>query len=162
MNTIIRAHGRISIGIAWMLTCMGVLAIIAVIVLSLLIESWMIVFLFGPVLLFIGAGVNFWMGTRARLKITPEHFIWAGFVGRPRTIDWQDVDRILVPAPGSRRRLAAVARLRDGRFVEIDALWQSPTTPSTHLSAPDHSRAQRALIDGHLAYLARVSHRPQR
>lgn len=156
MNAIIRSEGRVSKFVGWMLTCMGVLAFVAVIILSVLVEGWMIVFLFAPVLLFLGAGINFWMGARARLEITPDHFVWCGFVGRSRMISWHDVDRILVPAPGSRPRLAAVARLRDGRFVEIEALWQSPTNPVNYLSAPDHRRAQQALIDGHRAYLSRA------
>lgn len=154
LNTVIRAHGQVSKFIGWMLACMGILAFAAVIILSLLVEGWMIVFLFAPVLLFIGAGINFWMGARARLEITPERFLWCGFVGRPRSIAWRDLNRILVPPPGSRPRLAAIARLRDGRYVEIDALWKSPTSPTAHLSAPDHRRAQQALIDGHRAFLS--------
>lgn len=77
------------------------------------------------------------------------------FVGRSRMIYWRDVGRILVPAPGSRPRLSAVARLRKGRFVEIEALWQAPTSTSSYLSTPDHRRAQQALIypahDGHVS-----------
>lgn len=155
MNTTIRAHGRVSQFIGWMLTGMGILFLVAVIVLGAVLSGRMLVFIFAPVLLFIGAGVNFWLGSRARLEITPDSFIWCGFVGRARRLAWRDVDRILIPAPGSRPRLAAVARLRDGSFAEIEALWQSPTSPATYLGQADHRRAQQALIAGHQAYLFR-------
>lgn len=97
MNTIIRTHGVVSLVVGWMLTGMGILAIATVIILSVFVEDWMIIFLFGPVLLFIGAAVNFWMGSRARLEITPDRFIWCGFIGRARSIAWHDVHRIVRP-----------------------------------------------------------------
>lgn len=157
MNTIIRTHGVVSLVVGWMLTGMGILAIATVIILSVFVEDWMIIFLFGPVLLFIGAAVNFWMGSRARLEITPDRFIWCGFIGRARSIAWHDVHRIVRPPPGSPPRLAAVAHLRDGSFVEVTALWKSPSWPTTYLSHQDHGRAQQALIDGHIAHLNRMS-----
>lgn len=155
MNTVIRREGNISKFIGWMLVVMAVLAFIAVIVLAFVIDPFILIFLFAPVILLIGAWVNFHMGARARLEITPDEFIWCGFTGRPRRIAWRDLDRILIPAPGSRPRLAAATRLRNGAIVEIDALWRSPTNPANMLTAPDHSRAQRALIEGHQAFLNR-------
>ena len=157
MHRVIRREGNISKFIGWMLVVMAMLAFITVIISAIFADPILLIFLFGPVILLIGAWVNFHMGSRARLEITPEEFIWCGFSGRPRRIAWRDLDRILIPAPGSRYRLAAAARLRDGRIVEIDSLWLSPTNPANLLAPPDHTEAQRALIDGHKAYLARVS-----
>lgn len=162
MNATIRAHGRVSLFVGWMLAGMGILFLATVIVLSVVIDGKMLLFVFAPVLLFIGAGVNFWLGYRARLELTPDQFLWCGAVGRARSIAWRDVHRILVPPPGSRPRLAAIARLRDGSFTEITALWKSPTWPATYRGQPDHSRAQQTLIAGHIAYLNRMSHGHQR
>ncbi|MGJ5725596.1 DUF3784 domain-containing protein [Brevibacterium sp. H602] len=156
MNRVIRREGNISKFIGWMLVLMAILAFITVIILAIFAEPFFLIFLFAPVIALIGAWVNFHLGARARLEITPEEFIWCGFTGRPHRIAWRDLDRILLPAPGSRYRLAAAARLRDGRIVEIDSLWLSPTNPANLLSPPDHTEAQRALIDGHKAYLARA------
>ena len=161
MNRVIRRGGNISKFIGWMLVVMAILAFITVILLAIFADPILLIFLFGPVILLIGAWVNFHMGARARLEITPEEFIWCGFTGRPRRIAWRDLDRILIPAPGSRYRLAAAARLRDGRIVEIDSLWLSPTNPANILAPPDHTAAQQALIDGHKAYLARMSGQDQ-
>lgn len=160
MHTVIRREGRISFFVGWMLVVMAVLALVTFLILAFAIDSMFSIFLFAPVLLLAGAGVNFWMGSRARLEITPEEFIWCGFVGDARRIAWRDLDRILLPTPSSRPRLAAAARLKNGSVVEIDALWVSPTNPASLLSAPDLSRARRALIDGHRAYLARSSGGP--
>ncbi|HJE78122.1 MAG TPA: hypothetical protein K8V74_09280 [Brevibacterium epidermidis] len=154
MNRVIRREGNISKVIGWMLVVMAIIAFITVILLAIFAEPVLLIFLFGPVILLIGAWVNFHLGARARLEITPEEFIWCGFTGRPRRIAWRELDRILIPAPDSRYRLAAAARLRDGRIVEIDSLWLSPTNPANMLTPPDHTEAQRALIDGHKAYLA--------
>lgn len=156
MNRVIRREGNISKFIGWMLVVMAILAFITVIILAIFAEPFFLIFLFAPVIALIGAWVNFHLGARARLEITPEEFIWCGFTGRPHRIAWRDLDRILLPAPGSSYRLAAAARLRDGRIVEIDSLWLSPTNPANLLSPPDHTEAQRALIDGHKAYLARA------
>ena len=161
MHRVIRREGNISKFIGWMLVVMAILAFITVILLAIFADPILLIFLFGPVILLIGAWVNFHMGARARLEITPEEFIWCGFTGRPRRIAWRDLDRILIPAPGSRYRLAAAARLRDGRIVEIDSLWLSPTKPANILAPPDHTEAQQALIDGHKAYLARMSGQDQ-
>ncbi|MGM0699049.1 MAG: hypothetical protein ACQEVD_09395 [Actinomycetota bacterium] len=156
MNRVIRREGNISTFIGWMLVVMAILAFITVILLAIFAEPFFLIFLFTPVIALIGAWVNFHLGARARLEITPEEFIWCGFTGRPHRIAWRDLDRILLPVPGSRYRLAAAARLRDGRIVEIDSLWLSPTNPANILSPPDHTEAQRALFDGHKAYLARA------
>ncbi|WP_166823582.1 hypothetical protein [Brevibacterium limosum] len=156
MNGVIKGDGKASIVVGWMLTVMALLALVTVIVLTFVIETWFLVFLFGPVVLLLGAWVNFHMGSRARLEITPEEFIWCGFMGRPHRIAWRDLDRVLIPAPGSRPRLPAAARLTTGAVVEIEALWLSPTSLANLLSSADHSQAQRALIDGHQAYLART------
>ncbi|UVI34887.1 hypothetical protein [Brevibacterium spongiae] len=157
MNTVIRREGNISKFIGWMLVVMAGLVFITLIVIAIVGDPVALFFLFGPVILLIGAWVNFHMGSRARLEITPDEFVWCGFTGRARRIAWRDLDRILIPASGLRPRLAAAARLRDGRIIEVEALWISPTNPANILSPPDHTEAQRALIDGHKAYLANSS-----
>ena len=160
MNTIIRREGRVSVVVGWMLVVMAFLALVTFIVLAIVIDAMFLIFLFAPVLLLLGAGESFWLGSGARLEITPDSFIWCSFVGRARSIAWQDLDRVLVPPPGSRPRLVAAARLKDGSIVEIDAVWSSPTSPANLFGTPDHSPAQRALIDGHRAYLAGTSANP--
>ncbi|WP_210602672.1 hypothetical protein [Brevibacterium oceani] len=157
MNTIIRREGKVSIAVGWMLVVMALLAVIVAIVLAFVINTWFLLILFGSLILLIGAGVNFRRGSRARLEITPEEFIWCGFVGRAHRIGWRDLDRILLPAPGSRPRLVAAARLRDGSIVEINALWVSPTNPANLFSPPDLSQERRTLVDGHRAFLSGMS-----
>ncbi|WP_166972747.1 hypothetical protein [Brevibacterium atlanticum] len=161
MRTIIRRHirrqGKVSIAVGCMLVVMAALAVIVAIVLAFVIDTRFLLVLFGSLILLTGAGVNFWMGSRARLEIAPERFIWCGFVGRAHRIAWRDLDRILLPAPGSRPRLVAAARLRDGSVVEINALWVSPTNPANLFSAPDLSHERRVLIDGHRAFLDGLS-----
>ncbi|MGO1770112.1 MAG: hypothetical protein ACTHZX_09170 [Microbacterium sp.] len=157
MSRRIRREGKVSIGIGWMLIGMGIAAAIAVVILGFVVSPNLFLFLFAPVLLFLGGGINLWMGSRARLEITQDGFIWCGFVGRARSLAWRDVRQILLPPPGSRPRLAAVALLHNGQHVEIEALWLSPTSPARFLSTPDHRETQRELIDGHRAYLARTA-----
>lgn len=149
-----RASGRVSLVVGWMLIGMGVAALVAVVILGFVVEPWLFSFLFAPVLLFVGGGINLWMGRRARLEIHPDGFLWCGFLGSPRSLGWRDVRQILLPPPGARRRLAAIALLYDGRYVDIDALWQSPTSPVNLAGAVDHRQAQQLLIDGHRTYLA--------
>ncbi|GAB3474420.1 hypothetical protein [Nocardiopsis coralliicola] len=151
----IRGSGRVSLFVGWMLVGMGAAALVAVVILAFAVEPWLLSFLFAPVLLFLGGGINLWVGRRARLEVRPDGFLWCGFVGRPRSLAWRDVRQILVPPAGARRRLAAVALLYDGRYVDIEALWQSPTSPAALAGAGDHRQVQQLLIDGHRAYLAR-------
>lgn len=154
MSQVLRGTGRVSIVVGWLLIVLGVVALVAVVVLGLVLEPWIFSFLFAPALLFAGGGLNLWMGRRARLEIRPDGVVWCGFVGGARFLPWSQVHQILLPPPGARRRLAAVALLNDGRYVDIDALWLSPTSPATLLGTPDHREAQRLLIDGHRAFLA--------
>lgn len=157
VSQVIRGSGRASILVGWVLIALGAAAVVVFVILSFTIAPWMLVFLFGPLMLFAGGGINLWMGFRSRLEIRPDRFIWGGSIGSTRVIAWRDVREILLPPLGSRPRLAAIARLRDGRCVEIEALWMSRTSPALALGgAPDHSRAQQALIDGHRTYLAAV------
>lgn len=157
MSQVIRGNGRASIFVGWILIALGAAAVVVFVILSFTIAPWVLVFLFGPLMLFAGGGINLWMGSRSRLEIRPDRFVWAGSLGATHEIAWHDVWQILLPPPGSRPRLAAIAQLRDGRCVDVEALWVSPTSPTLALGgAPDHSRAQQALIDGHRAYLAAV------
>lgn len=149
----IRTTGRVSLGIGWMLIGMGAAALVAVIILGFVLEPWLFSFLFAPVLLFLGGGVNLWIGRRARLEVGSDGFLWCGFFGRPRSLSWRDVRQILLPPQGAPRRLAAVAQLYDGQYVEVDALWQSPTSPAALTGGVDHRQAQQLLIEGHRAYL---------
>lgn len=156
MNHIVRSQGKVSIVVGWGLIAMGVLALACFVVLAIVLrDSMYLIFLFAPVLLFAGGWLNLWMGRRARLEIQPDQFIWCGFFGAPKSLPWQAVRQIYVPPLGSRRRLAALAQLNDGAVVEIEALWESPTSPGNLLSGPQHEVAQHALIEGHKAYLAR-------
>lgn len=153
---VIRGTGRVSIVVGWALAAMGIVAILVFVVLAFVVAPWMLIFLFAPVLLFIGAGINLWMGYRTRLEILPDRFIWCGAVGKENSLAWRDIRQILIPPPNSRPRLAAIAQLHDGRYVEIEALWLSRTSPISLAGAPDHSRARQLLIDGHRAHLART------
>ncbi len=89
----------------------------------------------------------------SRLQIDPEGFTWCGFVGAEQSLRWQEIHQLLPPPPTS-RRVVAIAQLRDGRQVEVRALWESPTSPAVLLGRPDHSRAQNALLGAHRAWLA--------
>ena len=71
MHRVIRLEGNISKFIGWMLVVMAILAFITVILLAIFADPILLIFLFGPVILLIGAWVNFHMGARARLEITP-------------------------------------------------------------------------------------------
>lgn len=156
MNQIVRRQGKVSVVVGWVLIAMGVLALACFMILAIAMrESMFLIFLFAPVLLSAGGWLNLWMGRRARLEIQPDQFIWCGFLGAAKSLPWQAVRQIHVPPPGSRRRLAALAQLHDGAVVEIEALWESPTSPGNLLAEPQLGTAQRALIEGHQAYLAR-------
>lgn len=129
--SVLRTAGRINIGIGWMLVGMGCLGAVGLVIVGILVDSLVFIFLFGPLVLFAGA---------------------------PKSLEWHEVHRILLPPPGSPRRLAALAQLRDGRVVEIMALWDSKTNPVALLDElVDHRRAQKILIDGRRAYLARTA-----
>lgn len=158
MHQVIRSSGRVSTVTGWLLISVAAVATVVFLVLPIALgETWLLTFLFAPVMLVAGGFLNLWMGRRARLEIQADRFIWCGFVSSPHSLEWHDVWQILMPPPNASRRLAAVAQLQDGRFVEVRALWQSPTSPFALLSTPDFSRAQRALVDGHRAYLARFA-----
>lgn len=157
MHYVIRQQGRVSIFIGWMLIVMGILANIVFVVLAIaLANALFLVFMPITAMLFIGGAINLRMGRRARLEIQPDQFIWCGFTGAEKSLQWNMVRQIHVPPQGSRRETAAVAELYDGNLIEIQALWKSPTTPSSYLGAPpQYNEEQHALIEGHKAYLAR-------
>lgn len=157
MQLVIRRSGKVSIFIGWMLSVMGVLAIATIVILAIVLElPWMLYLLFAILILVVGAAVNFWIGYRARLEVTPEVVRWCGFVGRAHELPWRNVRMIHMPAPGSPGRLAAVAELLDGRIVEIFALWTSPTSPARLSGPPDLSRERQVLVQAHQAFLARA------
>ena len=140
----ISRFGRVSLVVGWMLIGVGVAALVAVVILGFVVEPWLfsIPLSTGPAVR--RWGINLWMGRRARLEIDPDGFLWCGFLGSPRSLGWRDVRRqILLPPPGARRRLAAIALLYDGRYVDIDALWQSPTSPVNLDGAVDHRQTQQ-------------------
>lgn len=153
MTQVVRGTGNI-LFVGWMLIGMGAVAVVVLTVLSFTVAHWIVFFLLAPLLMLVGGGINLRMGYRARLEVRPDRFIWCGTVGREFTVFWRDVWQIVLPAPGSRPRLAALAQMRDGSAVEIEALWFPQASLGAVLSPPDHSRAQQALIDGHRAYLA--------
>lgn len=155
MQYVVRGSGRASLIVGWVLIAMIIPAIVVPVIVAMVTRQPMVlIFLIGSVALFAGGGVNLWIGRRARLEIQPDQFIWCGFYGPPKSLPWHTVRQILLPPRGSRRRLAAIAALHDGTFVEIESLWESPMAPGNLLAGPDHSQAQHALIEGHKAYLA--------
>lgn len=155
MHALIRGHGKPAIVVGWILVCGGILASVGAVIVAITGETWFLFFLINCAMLIVGGWLLIHMGRKSRLEITPEGFIWSGPFGRPQSMSWSQVHRILLPPPGSARRLAAVAWLWDGRYVEIWALWISPTWP-TRVFGADHRRAQQMLIEGHKAYLAQV------
>lgn len=155
MQTVIRSAGaRVNFVVGPMVVLIGVAALLAGVVLSVVMETaWFMMFLL-PAAMGIGAGLFLLRGARrSRLQIDPEGFTWCGFVGAEQSLRWQEIHQLLPPPPTS-RRVVAIAQLRDGRQVEVRALWESPTSPAVLLGRPDHSRAQNALLGAHRAWLA--------
>ncbi|WP_243733760.1 hypothetical protein [Brachybacterium sp. AG952] len=148
------AGAQINLVVGPMVALIGVAALLAGVVLSIVLETaWFLMFLI-PAAMGIGAGLLLLRGARrSRLQIDPEGVTWCGFVGAEQSLRWQEIHQLLLPPPAS-RRVVAIAQLRDGRQVEVRALWESPTSPAVLLGSSDHSRAQNALLGAHRAWLA--------
>lgn len=155
--TVQSASSRVNVVVGPLVVLIGVAAGIAAIVLSLVLESAWFLVLSLPALMAIGAGTAiFWGARRAGLRIDEQGFTWCGFLGASQSLRWEQIHQLVPPAAGSPRTVL-VAQLRDGRQFEVRALWQSPTSPASLFTTPDHSRAQNALLSTHRAWLA--SHR---
>lgn len=132
----------------------GIAAGIAAIVLTWVLESAGFLMLLLPSLLAIGAGVLILRAVhRSGLRIDEQGFSWCGAFKAAQALRWEQVHQLLPPPPGSPRTVV-IAQLRDGRQVEVRAIWESPTSPSSLLSTADHSKAQNALLSAHQAWLA--------
>ena len=155
VQAVIRSAGaQVNLVVGPMVALIGVAALLAGVVLSIVLETaWFLMFLI-PAAMGIGAGLLLLRGARrSRLQIDPEGVTWCGFAGAEQSLRWQEIHQLLPPPPAS-RRVVAIAQLRDGRQVEVRALWESPTSPAVLLGPSDHSRAQNALLGAHRAWLA--------
>lgn len=131
----------------------GIAAGIAAVVLTWVLESAGFLLLFFPSLLAVGAGAFIlWAVHRSGLRIDEQGFSWCGAFKAAQSLRWEQVHQLLPPPPGSPRTVV-IAQLRDGRQVEVRAVWESPTSPSSLLSAADHSTAQNALLSAHQEWL---------
>lgn len=146
------AHLHVVVGP--MVMVLGVLAAIAAVVLSLVLESPGFLALLIPAALALGGGGVVLRGAlRSRLRIDADGFVWAGFLGAERSVRWQSLERLLPPTPGG-RRLVAIALLRDGALVPVHALWEPPLLPSALGGGPDHAAVQHALLSAHQRWIA--------
>lgn len=153
-STFRSSASRINVVVGPMVMLVGVLAAIAAVVLSLVMETAGFLALLIPAALALGGGAFvLWGARRSRLRIDADGFTWAGFVGAQRAVRWQVLERLVPPAPGD-RRLVATALLRDGSRVPVRALWEPATVPSALSGGPDHSQVQNALLSAHRQWLA--------
>lgn len=155
METTFRSSSsRINFFVGPMVMVVGVLAAIAAVVLSLVMETAGFLALLVPAVLALGGGsFVLWGARRSRLRIDADGFVWAGFVGAQRSVRWQLLERLVPPAPGD-QRLVATALLREGTQVPVRALWVPATFPSMLSGGPDHSEVQNALVSAHRQWLA--------
>ncbi len=155
MATVFRSpSSRINVVVGPMVMVVGVLAAIAAVVLSLVMETPGFLALLIPAVLALGGGAFvLWGALRSRLRLEKDGFVWAGFVGAQRSVRWQELARLEPPAPGD-HRLVATALLRDGTRVPVRALWEPATRPSVLSGAQDHSEVQNALLSAHRRWLA--------
>lgn len=155
METTFRAAAsRVNLVVGPLVMLIGVLGAIAAVVLSLAMQTAWFLLLLVPAVVAVGAGALLLRGARrACLRIGPDGFTWAGFVGARQTVRWQSLDRLLPPAPGD-PRLVATALLRDGTPVPVRALWEPPTLPSAFSGGPAHAQVQGALLEAHRRWLA--------
>lgn len=152
--TIRSAGAQVNLVVGPMVILIGVAAVLAAIVLSLMLETAWFLMLLIPAALAIGGGLFILRGARrSRLHIDEHGFTWCGFVGAEQALRWEQVHQLLPPPPASRRTVT-IAQLRDGRQVEVQALWESPTSPASMLGPQDHSRAKNALLGAHRAWLS--------
>lgn len=155
METVFRSSSsRINFVVGPMVMVIGILAAIAALVLSFVLETIGFLFLLIPAALALGGGAFvLWGARRSRLRIDADGFVWAGFVGAQRSVRWQMLERLVPPAPGD-PRLVATALLRDGTPVAVRALWAPATFPASLGGGQDHSEVQNALIAAHRHWLA--------
>lgn len=155
MNLTIRSvAARVNYVVGPFVILIGIGAGITAIVLTWVLESAAFLMLFLPALLAIGAGAFIlWAVQRSGLRIDAEGFSWCGALKPAQSLRWEQIHQLLPPPPASPRTVV-VAQLRDGRQVEVRAIWESPTSPASLLSPADHSKAQNALLSAHRAWLA--------
>lgn len=155
MHSTFRSAGsRINVVVGPMVMLIGILAVVAAVVLSLVMGTAGFLALLIPAALALGGGAFIlWGARRSRLRIDADGFVWAGFVGAQRSVRWQSLERLMPPTPGD-RRLVAIALLRDGTRVPVHALWEPATFPSVLSGGPDHSEVQNALLSAHQRWIA--------
>lgn len=152
-STFRSAGSRINHVVGPMVMVIGVLAVIAAVVLSVVMETAGFLALLIPAVLALGGGAFvLWGARRSRLRIDADGFDWAGFVGARHAVRWQMLERLEPPAPGD-PRLVATALLRDGTRVPVRALWEPATFPSALSGGPDRSAVLGALISAHRQWL---------
>ncbi|MDN5901421.1 MAG: hypothetical protein L0H74_15330 [Brachybacterium sp.] len=145
---------RINVVVGTLVMLVGILAAIAAVVLSLVLETAGFLALLIPAALALGGGAFvLWGARRSRLRIDADGFVWAGFIGAQRSVRWQVLEQLVPPAPGD-RRLVTTALLRDGSRVPVRALWEPATVPSASSGGADHSEVQNALLSAHRRWLA--------
>lgn len=154
MQTTIRsAASRVNVVVGPMVLLIGIGAAVTAVILSIVMQTAWFLMLFLPALLAIGGGLFIlWMARRARLEIDSVGFTWCGLLGSAHSVRWDELHQLLPPPPG-RPRTVVIAQLRDGRQVEVQAIWEPPTFPAALLTAADHSRAQNALLGAHQGWL---------
>ena len=155
VQAVIRSAGaQINLVVGPMVALIGVAALLTGVVLSIVLETAWFLMVLIPAALAIGGGLFILRGARrSRLHIDEGGFTWCGFVGAEQSLRWEQVHQLLPPPPASRRTVT-IAQLRDGRQVEVRALWESATSPAAMLGPQDHSRAQNALLGAQRAWLS--------
>lgn len=155
MDVIFRtADSRITHVVGPFVMVIGVLAGIAAIVLSVVMETAGFLALFIPAALALGGGAFILRGARrSRMHIDSTGFTWAGFLGQQQSVRWDALHRIAPPTSGD-RRLVALALLRDGTTVPVRALWEPPTLPSALTVGPNHAEVYGTLVTAHQRWLA--------
>ncbi|MGO1284887.1 MAG: hypothetical protein ACTHWF_00435 [Brachybacterium sp.] len=150
--TIRSVAAKVNYAVGPFVILIGIAAGITAIILTWVLESAGFLMLFLPSLLAIGAGVFIlWAVQSSGLRIDAQGFSWCGALKAPQSLRWEQVHQLLPPPPGSPRTVV-IAQLRDGRQVEVRAVWESPT--SSLLTPIDHSKAQNALLGAHQNWLA--------
>lgn len=155
MHTTLRsAASRVNLVVGPMVLLIGLGAAVTAVILSIVMQTAWFLMLFIPAVLGIAGGLLIlWLARRARLEIDAEGFRWCGFAGPERSVRWEELHQLL-PPPAGRPRIVAVAQLRDGGQVEIEAVWQTTRALSAFYGSSDHRRAQDALRGAHQAWLA--------
>lgn len=153
-TTIRSSASTVNFVVGPMVVLIGITAAVAAVVLTFVMQTaWMLMLLL-PGILGMGAGLFIlWMARRARLEITGEGFTWCGFLGKPHSMQWAQLQQIMPPrTPGA--RAVALLVLRDGKQVDMEALWESQTSPGTLMGGRDRTSVRNQLIQGHQQWLA--------